>query len=162
MSRYHGYTTQQAQAVLDPKTELIAYGEVDWTQNQGQHNGDVTIADIQLLDVPALCYRTVLRPKKLSEPTFIVLLGGQHLQRIDVNGEHEFRQFTHLQQTDPHNPLHELDAIDLTETFPHVPTTENTISDELLQLCYRAAAKQFRIDISGVTWVRPPVEGVTS
>ncbi|WP_201521684.1 hypothetical protein [Gulosibacter hominis] len=158
-SKKIGYTVDQARAVFLTDTTFTAWGDINWHQHQTTITGEITVGHVPISNIPAMTFHIVLRPRRLSQPTFRVDLGGSHLQRIDVNGRHRGKQFTHLQQVDLHDLAMLTDPIDLTHKFPNVPH-EPTISEQLLQRCYRDAANQFKIDIKGVTWTAPPIEGV--
>ncbi|MBN6777396.1 hypothetical protein JRG19_02375 [Pseudoclavibacter alba] len=159
MGRPVPYSREHATAVLHGHDTFYAYSEVAWRPHQNEHQGITLIADTPIQGLPELRYITVLRPERLDEPTFLLLLNGAYLQRIDVNGEHQFRRYTHLQRVTPDRPNFDEETIDIDATFPRVPHGE-TIEEKILERCYRAAAKEFRIDLSGAIWSAPHLEGV--
>ncbi len=140
-------------ALAGGSAELCAYGDVRWIPLNGCWRGLCETASA----LGALDDRVELvfmhRPRIPWQPTLALTYRGDCVARVDVNGDHRGRRFTHLQTRT--SPSSAFATIDLSPSFLPVPDTGSEAS-ELLERIFRAAAGVLQVDATSVMWADPP------
>lgn len=135
----------------------MAFGEVDWSPMNGTWRGSVECV-AQGLDDCSIVLQINVRPMRPSEPTVVLLLNGDICRRVDVNGTHQHRRWTHVQGRDASSEPDRLFP-DPPGWFPVVQLGPNVPAWTYHQV-FKAAGRLFMIDAGGVQWVDPPSGGV--
>ncbi|MEI4273984.1 hypothetical protein TEK04_19860 [Klenkia sp. LSe6-5] len=149
------FTAAQVRYLLEGKATAFAVGTIRWTSINGSWRGDV---ECHAVNMPG-CSVTLqinVRPKRPDQPTVVLLLNGLSCRRVDVNGGHRGRSWTHVQGRD-NSDLEDHLLADPPEWFPTLPIGLPVGSDAYHEVLI-AAARLFEIDTAGLHWEDPPEE----
>lgn len=156
MAPGRGFDRQKSQHVLSGRAQAVAVGEVTWSGINTAWRGEVTCF-IDGVEDCEVALQIQVRPLRPSEPTVVLLLNRMTCRRVDVNGRHRGKQWTHVQGRDSSDEDDRM-LPDPPEWFPQIPTGPQVPPWAYHQV-FRAAARLFSINTDGVQWVDPP-EGV--
>jgi len=142
--------------LLSGAADVVAVGEIDWTALNGSWRGSVACV-AQGVDDCSVVLQINIRPRRPSEPTVVLLLNGEICRRVDVNGTHQHKRWTHVQGRDSSSDPDQLFP-DPPDWFP-VVALGPVVSPWIYHQVFNAAGRLFMIDTGGVQWVDPPSGG---
>jgi len=156
MTVARGFTRGEGRYLLSADSDAAAFGDVVWTSINGVWRGSVPVS-CSWFPEGGLRAEMQVRPRMPSEPTVVYVVRDSHLARVDTNGAHRGRRFSHFQHRQtPEDP-------EVTEAVPtwfvDVPLVD-TVSDGTYARVFRDSCRLLRINTSAVRWIDPPEGGV--
>lgn len=155
MAPGRGFDRQQSQHVLSGRAQAVAVGQVTWTATNTAWRGEVDCF-VEGVEDCEVALQINVRPLRPSEPTVVLLLNRTICRRVDVNGTHRGRRWTHVQGRDAFEDAERMFP-DPPEWFPDLPFGPD-VPDWAYHQVFLAAARLFGINADGVEWVDPPEE----
>lgn len=151
-------TAAQEAYLLDGTASACAYGTVDWREVNGAWSGDVPVAATSLEDHDLLL-RYQHRPTRPTEPSILLLVDGECLARVDINGGHAGRVYSHWHYPRFNGTGSNVDAV---PDWMACPTLEPPLDELLMPQLLRDAGRLFNVDTAAVDWEYPPRTGGAS
>lgn len=151
-----GFTTADFWRLMDPAFELVGYGEAEWEEVNGMWRGMFEVAAPS--DGYSLVVRPMimLRPKRPSEPTYLLNLNGCLAIRVDINQIHRFdgeprsRRASHV-QSHPNGSGAPQVTVEITDGgFPRISAHVNLSYELQVRACFTAAAQRLNMNVDGV------------
>ena len=104
------------------------------------------------LDV-GLVLEMQIRPMRPSEPTVVYLANGDHMWRLDVNGGHHGRHFTHVQTRASSGSAETTVGVQLQTV--DLPLGPQTVSGNVYRAVFFEAARMCSVQTEAVVWTDP-------
>lgn len=146
----------EALALIDGSRDPVVWGEVEWDRRAASYSGGMSGLTA---DGAAVTLAVTVRLMRPWEPTVLYRCGAI-AWRIDHNGGHRGRMFTHLQAEDKDDPAWAGSFVrDLGSVGLFSPTVGRTPSGSDLEATLRSSAGYLHVNVEGVIWTDPP-EGV--
>lgn len=148
-----GFSRVESGYLLSSSSGASAYGEPTWRPINGAWRGRIDVGCTGY-DYGHLHLEVQYRPSIATEPTVVYLVRGEIMARVDINGRHKGRRYSHMQfkwsSQAPEEP-----AVAVPEWFVNVPLGP-TVTDDLLERSFQDAARMLNVDTSAVEWTAPP------
>ncbi|MEO5710209.1 MAG: hypothetical protein ABIQ59_10350 [Nocardioidaceae bacterium] len=138
--------------LLSGEAGVCGYGEIEWRYINGAWRGVCTLTAPNY-GPPALTLEIQVRPQRPSEITVVYLVNGDLLRRIDVNGAHKGRRYSHVQGKRSSEDAETTEPVP--EWFVTVPFAR-TVSEAAYRQVFFDAAKLFKVDAAAIAWSDPP------
>ena len=151
-----GFTRFDSGHLLGGAAGACAFGEIEWKWINTAWRGGIPVT-AEGYEPPALRLEMQVRPMRPSEPSVVYLVHGDHLRRVDINGGHKGRIYSHVQTKQSSDGPPEVTE-ELPEWFTKVPIAD-TVGRDIYRRVLWDAARLFQIGMSGVPWVEPPEGG---
>lgn len=146
----------EALALIDGSRDPVVWGEVEWDRRAASYSGGMSGLTA---DGAAVTLAVTVRLMRPWEPTVLYRCGAI-AWRIDHNGGHRGRMFTHLQAEDKDDPAWARSFVrDLSGGELFSPMVGETPSGSDLEATLRSSAGYLHVNVEGVIWTDPP-EGV--
>lgn len=157
MARRALLPAQQAY-LLDGTAGACAYGPIAWRSVNGAYSGDVPVA-VEALPDHEVVLSFQYRPMRPTEPSVLLLVDGECLARLDVNGGHQGRTYSHW-----HRPKFSGigEIVDPVPAWVECPPLDEELDVTIMPRLLKAAARLFNVDASAVDWEYPPGGGSES
>lgn len=147
-----GYTRAESGWLLSEDSDACAFGEPEWKRVNGTWRGRIEVGAGNF-DPGDLALELNLRPMQPTEPTVVYIVRDKDLGRVDVNGGHKGRRFTHRQHHKIPDDV-EVTSPETVSWFVPVPLGPD-IEDDVLVRALRDAAHWLCVNTSAVEWILP-------
>lgn len=147
----------EALSLIDGSRDPGVWGEIEWSRRRSaSRSGEMSGLTADGVAVTLAITVRLMRP---WEPTVLYRCGAI-TWRIDHNGSHRGRLFTHLQVEDKDDPAWAGSFVrDLGDVGLFSPIVGEAPSGSELEATLRSSASYLHVNVGGVTWIDPP-EGV--
>lgn len=157
MAEKSGFSRADSAYLLSGDANASAYGTTEWTESNGAWRATWPVSAKNFEDGSLLLLMRI-NPRRVSEPTVVLIVRGDDMRRVDVNGGHRGQRFTHIQGANTSGGEVFTEAVGA--DFVEVEHSPALVSGETYRRVLQDSAKLFSVDVSAVDWTDPP-EGAT-